>query len=323
MTILVTGVAGFIGFHVAAALLERGEAVVGIDNLTPYYPVELKRARLAQLERHAGFCFVEADIADRDTIEAFAAADHGIDRIVHLAAQAGVRYSLENPRAYIHSNIVGQIELLELARQIPGLRHFVYASSSSVYGGSTTLPFAIDQSCDTPQSLYAATKRADELMSYTYSHLYGIPATGLRFFTVYGPWGRPDMAPMLFARALLEGRPIRLFNHGEMDRDFTYIDDIVSGVLAALDRPPADTPPHRLFNLGNQRAETLRRFVEILEQACGRKAVIELAAMQPGDVRATFADVHESTAVLGFAPRTPLEVGLPIFIRWFRDYYRI
>ncbi len=238
MTVLVTGAAGFIGYHVAAALLARGDEVIGIDDLNPYYDVGLKRARLARLEAQPGFRFVEGDIADRDAVAALPALAP-IDRIVHLAAQAGVRYSLEQPRAYVRANLVGHPEMLELARALPGLRHFVYASSSSVYGASSALPFALDDACAAPQSLYAATKRADELMSYSYCHLYGIRATGLRFFTVYGPWGRPDMAPMLFARAILEGKPIRLFNGGEMARDFTYIDDVTAGVLAALDRPPA------------------------------------------------------------------------------------
>jgi UDP-glucuronate 4-epimerase len=323
MAILVTGAAGFIGFHVAAALLERGEDVVGLDSVNDYYDIDLKRARLAQLEPHSRFRFVKGDISQTAVLDAVAAEHPGLDRIVHLAAQAGVRYSLEQPRAYIQANIVGHLEILELARRLPGLRHLVYASSSSVYGGSRTLPFGLDDPCDTPQSLYAATKRADELMSFTYSHLYGIPATGLRFFTVYGPWGRPDMAPMLFARAILEGKPIRLFNAGEMERDFTYIDDVVAGVLAALDRPPATTPPHRLFNLGNHRTEQLRHFLDVMEQACGRKAEVALAPMQPGDVRSTYADIAEAQRDLGFTPKTSIADGVPRFMDWFRSFYRL
>jgi UDP-glucuronate 4-epimerase len=323
MSVLVTGAAGFIGYHVAMALLARGETVVGIDDLNAYYEVGLKRARLARLETSKDFRFVAGDIADTAALGAAAGAAGTVDRIVHLAAQAGVRYSLEAPRAYIRANVVAHLEVLELARSLPGLKHLVYASSSSVYGASTTLPFALDDRCDAPQSLYAATKRADELMSHTYSHLYGIPATGLRFFTVYGPWGRPDMSPMLFARAILEGRPIRLFNGGEMARDFTYIDDVTAGVLAALDRPPVGVPPHRLFNLGNHRAEPLRRYVEVLEAACGRKAEIELAPMQPGDVLATYADIADSERELGFVPRTPIDIGIPRFVAWFREYYGI
>jgi UDP-glucuronate 4-epimerase len=323
MAILVTGAAGFIGFHVAAALLERGEDVVGLDSVNDYYDIDLKRARLAQLEPHSRFRFVKGDISQTAVLDAVAAEHPGLDRIVHLAAQAGVRYSLEQPRAYIQANIVGHLEILELARRLPGLRHLVYASSSSVYGGSRTLPFGLDDPCDTPQSLYAATKRADELMSFTYSHLYGIPATGLRFFTVYGPWGRPDMAPMLFARAILEGKPIRLFNAGEMERDFTYIDDVVAGVLAALDRPPATTPPHRLFNLGNHRTEQLRHFLDVMEQACGRKAEVALAPMQPGDVRSTYADIAEAQRDLGFTPKTSIADGVPRFMEWFRSFYRL
>ncbi|WP_131194748.1 SDR family NAD(P)-dependent oxidoreductase [Lichenihabitans psoromatis] len=321
MTILVTGAAGFIGFHVATALLARGETVVGLDSVNDYYDVSLKRARLALLLPNAQFRFVEGDISDKAVLDALIAAHPDLDRIVHLAAQAGVRYSLEEPRAYIKANIVGHLEILELARNMPRLKHLVYASSSSVYGGSRTLPFGLDDRCDEPQSLYAATKRADELMSFTYSHLYSIPATGLRFFTVYGPWGRPDMAPMLFARAVLEGKPIRLFNNGDMERDFTYIDDVVAGVIAALDRPPEGTPPHRVFNLGNHRTEQLRHFVDVIERSCGRKADIVLASMQPGDVQRTYADIATSRRDLGFEPKTSIEQGIPIFVAWFRRFY--
>jgi UDP-glucuronate 4-epimerase len=296
MSVLVTGAAGFIGFHVAAALLARGEQVIGLDNLNDYYEVALKHARLALIRDHSAFSFIEGDVA------------------------AGVRYSLEQPRTYIQSNIAGQLEILELARNMQGLRHLVYASSSSVYGGSTRLPFSLNDPCDTPQSLYAATKRAGELMSFSYSHLYGIPMTGLRFFTVYGPWGRPDMAPMLFARAILQGSPIKLFNNGQMERDFTYIDDIVAGVLAALDRPPTATPPHQVYNLGNNKSVPLLNFLATLEHACGRSAQIEHLPFQPGDVTATHAEISDSTRDLGFAPKTSIDEGLPRFVEWLRSY---
>jgi UDP-glucuronate 4-epimerase len=325
MSVLVTGAAGFIGFHVSKALLERGERVVGVDNLNDYYAVALKEARLAVLKPDAGFAFHRLDLAQRGALAALCATHPEIDRVIHLAAQAGVRHSLVNPHAYISANIAGQLEVLEACRRIGGLKHLVFASSSSVYGGNTKLPFAVEDRVDTPQSLYAATKKADELMSYCYSHLYRLPATGLRFFTVYGPWGRPDMAAWLFTEAILAGRPIRVFNHGQMRRDFTYIDDIVAGVLAALDRPPAPSdadPPYRLFNLGNHRSEELPRFIAVLEEALGRKAIIELAPMEPGDVPATFADIADSERELGFKPATPIEQGLPRFVAWYRDYCR-
>jgi UDP-glucuronate 4-epimerase len=320
MSVLVTGAAGFIGFHVAAALLARGEQVIGLDNLNDYYEVALKHARLALIRDHSAFSFIEGDVADRALVQSLPDRFPGLDRVVHLAAQAGVRYSLEQPRTYIQSNIAGQLEILELARNMQGLRHLVYASSSSVYGGSTRLPFSLNDPCDTPQSLYAATKRAGELMSFSYSHLYGIPMTGLRFFTVYGPWGRPDMAPMLFARAILQGSPIKLFNNGQMERDFTYIDDIVAGVLAALDRPPTATPPHQVYNLGNNKSVPLLNFLATLEHACGRSAQIEHLPFQPGDVTATHAEISDSTRDLGFAPKTSIDEGLPRFVEWLRSY---
>ena len=325
MSVLVTGAAGFIGFHVSQALLERGEQVVGVDNLNDYYAVALKEARLAALAPRRGFSFQRLDLAERGAFAALCAAHPGIDRIIHLAAQAGVRYSLVNPHAYISANIVGQLEVLEACRHLAGLKHLVFASSSSVYGGNTKLPFAVEDRVDTPQSLYAATKKADELMSHCYAHLYRVPATGLRFFTVYGPWGRPDMAAWLFTDAILAGRPIRVFNHGRMWRDFTYIDDIVAGVLAALERPPAASdgqPPYRVFNLGNHRSEELPRFIAVLEEALGRKAIIELAPMEPGDVPATFAEIGESERELGFSPATPIDQGLPRFVAWYREYHR-
>jgi UDP-glucuronate 4-epimerase len=321
--ILVTGAAGFIGFHVTQALLARGEAVLGIDNLNDYYDVSLKQARLTELEKEKQFTFRKVDISDRDGILRLADEFPGIDRVVHLAAQPGVRYSLINPYAYIQANVMGQVVMLELARALKKLRHFVYASSSSVYGGNTKLPFSIDDDVSLPNSLYAATKRADELIGHTYAHLYGIASTGLRFFTVYGPWGRPDMAPMIFARAIIAGEPIKVFNRGEMWRDFTYIDDIVDGVLRALDHPAAGTPPHRIYNLGNHKSEKLTDFIAAIEQALQRKAVIQLEPMQPGDVQSTYADIEASRRDLGFEPTTPISVGVPKFVDWYKQFYRV
>ncbi|MFL6733224.1 MAG: NAD-dependent epimerase/dehydratase family protein, partial [Sphingomicrobium sp.] len=294
MTLLVTGAAGFIGSSVAKALLERGEQVIGIDNLNDYYDPVLKHARLDRIRAAHGnaFTFEQVDFGDQDALEAFA-KPHRFDRIVHLGAQAGVRYSLVNPQAYVRSNLMGQINMLELARHRE-VDHFVYASSSSVYGGNETLPFRVEDRVDHPVSLYAATKKSDELMGESYAHLFRLPMTGLRFFTVYGPWGRPDMAMFIFAKALYEGRPLTVFNNGEMRRDFTYIDDIVRGVLSCLDGPPKDDgqtkaggskSPHALYNIGNHRSEELMRMVSLLEQATGRKAVVEFMPMQPGDVR--------------------------------------
>lgn len=317
--ILVTGAAGFIGAAVSQALLARGENVVGIDNLNDYYEVSLKEARLARLTPLQGFIFRKLDISDRDAMLALA-KEFAIDRIVHLAAQAGVRYSLVNPYAYVTSNVMGQVVMLELARALPRCRHFVYASSSSVYGANTKTPFAVGDAVEQPNSLYAATKRTDELFGHTYAHLYGIPSTGLRFFTVYGPWGRPDMAPILFARAITAGQPIKVFNHGEMWRDFTYIDDIVDGVLRALDRPATGTPPHAVYNLGNHQSEKLTDFIAEIEKELGRKAVMEMHPMQPGDVPATYADIEASRRDLGFEPKTPINLGIPKFIDWFRGY---
>jgi len=318
--ILVTGAAGFIGAAVSEALLARGETVLGVDNLNDYYDVALKDARLAQLADKPDFSFRKLDIADRDAMLALALEFPAIDRIVHLAAQAGVRYSMVNPYAYVQSNVMGQVVMLELARALPALKHFVYASSSSVYGANEKTPFAVSDAVDRPSSLYAATKRADELFGHTYAHLYGIPSTGLRFFTVYGPWGRPDMAPMIFARAILAGEPIKVFNHGEMWRDFTYIDDIVDGVLRALDRPATGKPPHALYNLGNHRSEKLTDFIAEIEKSLGRKAVMDMQPMQPGDVPTTYADIAASKHELGFNPRTPISEGIPRFIEWFRGY---
>jgi UDP-glucuronate 4-epimerase len=327
MTILVTGAAGFIGFHLTTALLKRGERVLGVDNLNDYYDVTLKEARLAELRRLPGFTFQRIELAERGALTALLKQHPDTDRVVHLAAQAGVRYSLTNPHAYIGSNIQGQLEVLETCRSLPRLKHLVFASSSSVYGGNTKLPFSVADRVDTPRSLYAATKKADELMTYCYSHLYRLPSTGLRFFTVYGPWGRPDMAAWIFTQAILAGEPIRVFNHGDMRRDFTFVDDIVAGVVACLDRPPADTgggePPYRVYNIGNHRSEELTRFVALLEQAVGRKAIIELAPMQAGDVPATYADITDTQRDLGFMPTTPIDVGVPRFVAWFRAYHRL
>lgn len=325
MTVLVTGAAGFIGFHVAAALLARGDAVVGLDNINDYYDPTLKRARLARLAGHKDYRLVEADIATPGAV-AQLLRDHAVDRVVHLAAQAGVRYSLTNPEAYVQANLIGHFNILEACRHRTGLKHLVYASSSSVYGGNTKLPFSIDDKVDSPVSLYAATKAADELMSHCYSHLYGLPQTGLRFFTVYGPWGRPDMSAFIFTRAILRGEPIKVFNHGDMRRDFTYIDDAVAGVLAALDRPPpaaASQAPHRRYNLGNHKSEPLMRFIETIERATNHKAVVEFAEMQPGDVKETYADIEASRRDLGFTPKTPIDEGIPRFVAWFREYHGV
>lgn len=325
MTVLVTGVAGFIGMHCAARLLAAGESVVGVDNLSDYYDVSLKQARLRELEGRGDFRFVKADIADREAMARLVAGDRPVRRVLHLAAQAGVRYSLENPHAYAEANVSGHLSILEACRCGAALEHLVYASSSSVYGGNTKLPFAVDDRVDQPVSLYAATKRSAELMSWCYSHLYKLPQTGLRFFSVYGPWGRPDMAAFLFTKAILEDRPLRLFNHGDMRRDCTYIDDVVDGVMSALERPPpsdADAPPHRIYNLGNHRAEKLTDFIAVLEREIGRKARIVPAPMQPGDVRETFADIEASQRDLGFEPKTTIADGLPRFVRWYREFYK-
>ncbi len=325
MTILVTGAAGFIGFHVCQALLARGETVLGVDNLNDYYDVSLKEGRLAQLTEQPGFTFLRLDISDKDAILALADSHPEIRGIINLAAQAGVRYSLIDPYAYVQANVLGHLVMMELARRLPKLEHFVYASSSSVYGGNTDIPFSVQDRVDKPVSLYAATKRSDELMGHTYAHLYRIPMSGLRFFTVYGPWGRPDMAAFIFTKAILEEKPIKIFNHGDMRRDFTYVDDIVAGVLATLDTPPQDggvgQPPHRVFNLGNHKPEDLLHFVELLEGYCGRKAIRELHPIQPGDVKETYADIAESQAILGFQPKTSLEQGLERFVGWYKHHY--
>lgn len=326
MTILVTGAAGFIGSHVAAALLDRGETVLGLDNLNDYYSVDLKKARLARLLARPGFRFVQADVADRAAIEGMEAELAAVTGVVHLAAQAGVRYSLQNPYAYVDANVTGQVAMLEAARRMPKLKHFVYASTSSVYGANKKMPFSVEDRVDRPMSIYAATKKAAEMMTYAYCHLYRMPATGLRFFTVYGPWGRPDMAAYLFADAIMAGRPIRVFNEGKMKRDFTFVEDIAAGVLAALDRParPDDSgAPHAVYNLGNNRTEDLMRFIGIIEESLGRKAVMRMEPIQPGDVPETSADIEASRRDLGFEPKTPIDVGLPRFVAWYKEYHGI
>ncbi len=317
MSILVTGAAGFIGYHAASALLARGEQVIGVDSLNDYYDVRLKEARLARLAG-PGFTFKHADVADREAMLGLASDE--ITHVLHLAAQAGVRYSMIDPYAYVSANVMGQVVMLELCRQLKRLVHFTYASSSSVYGLNRELPFAETARVDMPSSLYAATKRAGELISHAYTHLYGVPQTGLRFFTVYGPWGRPDMAYFGFAESILLGRPITLYEGGRLKRDFTYIDDIIAGVLGALDRPPAAGAGPRLLNIGNHRSETVTRLVELLEQALGRRAVVQHVPRPAADVEETWADVDAIGALTGYAPSTPLELGIPKFARWFLDY---
>mgnify|MGYP000409512407 CR=1 FL=1 len=326
MTILVTGAAGFIGSHVAHVLLDRGDEVVGLDNLNDYYSVQLKRDRLARLQARPGFSFHQIELADFDALTALMQQIGPVRGIVHLAAQAGVRYSLTNPHAYLQANLAGHLNMLEIARHADGLDNMVYASSSSVYGGNTKLPFAVEDRVDSPVSLYAATKKADELMSHSYAHLFRIPLTGLRFFTVYGPWGRPDMALWLFTEAILAGKPIRVFNHGDMHRDFTYVDDIVTGVVASLDHPAADdgqTPPCKIYNIGNHRAEPLLRLIQVLEDALGMQAEKIMEPMQPGDVQATYADIEAIRRDVGFEPTTPIDVGVPRFVEWYREYHGV
>lgn len=320
MTVIVTGAAGFIGAHVAEALLARGEPVLGLDNMNAYYDVGLKRARLSRLQRAPGFAFREVDIADKAALfDAFDRVPEAT-RVVHLAAQAGVRYSMQDPYAYVSANVMGHVTVLEAARRLDRLEHLVYASSSSVYGGNTSLPFAERDRVDAPVSLYAATKRADELISHAYWHLYGMKLTGLRFFTVYGPWGRPDMAYFAFAEAIMAGSPITLYEGGRLKRDFTYIDDIVAGVLACLDRPPANGSPPLLFNIGNNRGEFVADLVAFLERALGRRAVLRDAPRPVADVVETCADLTAIERHAGYRPTTPLGEGIPRFVQWFLDY---
>ena len=320
MFVLVTGVAGFIGYHVAHSLLERGDRVIGIDNLNDYYDVRLKRARLDILQRMPGFEFHRVDLAGGRSVEEIFLKNKEIDVVIHLAAQAGVRHSLVDPYAYVQSNVMGHLVVLEAARRLPGLKHLVYASSSSVYGANQSLPFAESDRVDSPASLYAATKRADELISHAYAHLHGLPQTGLRFFTVYGPWGRPDMAYYSFAKAILAGEPITLYEGGRLRRDFTYIDDIVSGVVGCLERPPGGEAPARVLNIGNNRSEPVSTLVSLLEQALGRTAVVRDAPRPAADVVETRASVDAIASLTGFVPCTTLAAGIPKFVEWLRAW---
>jgi UDP-glucuronate 4-epimerase len=335
MKLLVTGAAGFIGMTTSLRLLARGDEVVGLDNLNDYYDVRLKQDRLARLQPNAAFRFVKMDVADREGMQRLFAEER-FDRVIHLAAQAGVRYSLKNPHAYVDSNLVGFVNVLEGCRH-SGVQHLVYASSSSVYGGNTHMPFSVHDSVDHPVSLYAATKKANELMAHTYSHLYGLPTTGLRFFTVYGPWGRPDMALFLFTKAILEGRPIDVYNHGRMQRDFTYVDDIAEGVIRVTDRiaapdvaydparpdPATSSAPYRVFNIGNHQPVPLMDFIACIERSLGREATKNFMPLQDGDVPATFADVQALQDWVGFSPATSIEAGIARFVEWYRAYYRV
>jgi len=320
----VTGAAGFIGFHTCSRLLDRGEPVVGVDVVNDYYDPALKEARLAILTQSPNFSFHRVDVADRGAMESVVASHPEITRIIHLAAQAGVRYSLVNPYSYTHSNIEGQLVMLEIARHLPRCDHFVYASSSSVYGSNKKLPFSVDDRVDQPMSLYAATKRAGELMSHCYSDLYKLPTTGLRFFTVYGPWGRPDSVTYLFVKAILEGKPITVYNNGDMRRNFTYVDDIIEGVLAVAASTPARSGiPARIYNVGNQRSEPLGRYISTIEQTLGMKAKIDYAPMQAGDIKETLADVQPLIDDFGFQPKTSIDEGVPEFVKWYREFYRV
>ncbi|MBF0269289.1 MAG: GDP-mannose 4,6-dehydratase [Alphaproteobacteria bacterium] len=327
MTVLITGGAGFIGSTLSRALLARGDSVIGVDNLDSYYDVSLKQARIDTLTGNKNYAFHKLDIADREAMQALFKSRPDIDRVVNLAAQAGVRYSLVNPYAYTHSNVEGFLVVLECCRAQPKLKHLVYASSSSVYGGNKKMPFSTEDRVDNPISMYAATKKANELMAHTYSHLYRLPTTGLRYFTVYGPWGRPDMAACIFAKAILEDRPIPVFNNGDMRRDFTYIDDIVAGTIAVLDRPPQQglegEAPYNVYNIGNNNSEPLMRFIQLIEQALGKTAAIDFLPMQPGDVRETYADIDAIQKDCGYQPKTTIDEGIPKFIDWYRGFYKV
>ena len=335
MKIMVTGTAGFIGSHVALRLLERGDEVIGIDNLSDYYDVNLKKARLARFDEHPGYTHVSADLSDREAIE-LAFARYRPQRVVNLAAQAGVRYAAENPHIYVSTNVTGFLHVIEGCRH-HGVEHLVFASTSSVYGADTQMPFSEHQPTEHPLTLYAASKKANEMMAHSYAHLYGLPCTGLRFFTVYGPWGRPDMALFLFTRAILAGEPIKVFNHGHHKRSFTYIDDIAEGVIRALDDVPSGNPawdgkapdpasslaPYRLFNIGNEQPVELLRYIEVLEQCLGRKATMEMLPLQAGDVPDTEADMSALAAAVGYSPKVPVEEGVANFVRWYKDYYGV
>jgi len=331
MTFVITGSAGFIGFNVARTLLARGEKVLGIDNMNDYYDVSLKEARLAELQKESGFTFARIDFSDFEALKE-ALDQHKISKVIHLGAQAGVRYSLTNPFAYAQSNLIGHLNVMEYCRHLDGFDHLVYASSSSVYGGNKNMPFGVDDRVDNPVSLYAATKKADELMSQSYSHLFRLPQTGLRFFTVYGPWGRPDMAMWIFTKKILEGQPIPVFNKGDMRRDFTFIDDIVDGIIKCADNAPQDdgsmhtvgsNAPHRVYNIGNNNTENLMDMIGVLEEALGKKAEMDLLPMQPGDVKETAADITAIQNDLGFEPKTKIQEGVPKFVHWYKNYHKI
>ncbi len=326
MTVLITGAAGFIGFHTALALLDRGDKVLGVDSLNDYYDVSLKEARRDVLGGRDGFSFERLDLAESGALESLVERHGDITRIVHMAAQPGVRYSLIDPHAYLRTNVEGHLAVLEACRRLDKLEHLVYASSSSVYGANTDLPYSVEDRTDSPLSMYAATKKSMEMMSHAYSHLYRIPQTGLRFFTVYGPWGRPDMAPFIFMSKILAGEPIAVFNNGDMRRDFTYIDDIVAGVVSCLDSPPRDggnEPPCRLYNIGNNRSESLMDFIAEIEKALGREAEKNFLPMQPGDVKETYADIEATRRDFGFEPKTALSEGIPRLVDWYREYYGV
>ncbi len=331
MAIVVTGAAGFIGFNVSRLLLARGEQVIGIDNINDYYDINLKNARLAEIENNENFTFLKLDFSDFEALKT-ALDQFDVKKIIHLGAQAGVRYSLTNPFVYARSNLVGHLNIMEYSRHRQGFEHLVYASSSSVYGGNKNMPFSTDDRVDNPVSLYAATKKADELMSQSYAHLYRMPQTGLRFFTVYGPWGRPDMAMWIFTEKILAGEPIPVFNHGDMLRDFTFIDDIIDGIVRCLDNPPKDdgtmhtigsNAPHRVYNIGNNNTVRLLDMIKVLEDCLGRKAEMDLLPIQPGDVKETAADITAIQNDLGFEPKTRIEEGIPKFIHWYKQYHKI
>lgn len=328
MSVLVTGSAGFIGMHTANALLKKNEDVIGIDNINDYYDPELKRARLEELQVNKNFYFEKLDFAVPGSLNLLIQKYPEIDRIIHLGAQAGVRYSIDNPHQYMQSNLCGQLAILEFCkskmRDSRPIRNFVYASSSSVYGSNKQIPFSINDNTDQPVSFYGATKKAGEVMAHSYAHLYQIPTIGLRFFTVYGPWGRPDMSPYIFTNCILNEKPIKVFNKGEMMRDFTFIDDIVSGILGALDTPPINlsaSPPHKIYNLGNNKPVSLMNYINVIERACNKKAIIDLQPMQAGDVVQTYANIEESERDLGYAPTTSIDIGIPRFVDWFISYH--
>ena len=323
MIVLITGAAGFIGYHLADRLLAEGFRVIGVDNLNDYYDVKLKEARLAQLTPHKNFSFYKEDFSDREAMQALMLQHQDITHIVHLGAQAGVRHSLRDPYVYIDSNVMAQVVMLECARLLPGLQHFVYASSSSVYGGNTKLPFAEADRVDQPISLYAATKKSCELISHAYGHIYQIPTTGLRFFTVYGPWGRPDMAAYIFTKKIIAGETIDVFNHGQMRRDFTYIDDIIAGLRAVMDLRPSPDEPTKIYNLGNHKSEDLSEFIGHIERAVGREAKKNYMPIQPGDVPATYADIDAAQRDFGFAPTTAIAEGIPKFVEWYKHYHKV